>query len=302
VNFAEQPPSNQWAPMKYRGETLAEVWFKPEGEPFALTFRIPRSSFEIPGIGQRLTTESLLKAVGVAAAEVESWGHEGASHSGTGEPDSELGRPLPPPPQGVDHLHLHVRLKPPTRAVAPDEGGESAIPEEKWQDLEARWKAILDLEAGLDTLRISMETLRSEMEAASRRTLTTDEKLHALSADVLQWNKAKSRIHYSLPKAREFIIRSTWAVGAPERKKLEALVKDHIRPRIPFAEMDKAAEELESLLKDRQVLTAHGMAIHRECKGVVADVQAALRTLQNSAAAQATKSRDAARSTGHKLW
>jgi hypothetical protein len=302
VNFSEQSPSDQWAPLKYRGEALAEVWFKPEGEPFVLAFRIPQGSFQIPGIGQRLTTDNLLKAVGLAAAAVESWRHDGASPSGAGGSDLQLGRPLPPPSQGATHLNVYVRMKPPPQAVAPDEGREPAIPEDKWQDLEARWKAILDLEAGIETLRISMESLRMEMEAASRRTLTTDEKLHALSADVLQWNKAKCRIHYALPKAREFIHRSTWAVGAPERKKLEALVKEHIRPRIPFPEMDKAAEELENLLKDRQVLTAHGTAIHRECKGIVADVQAALRTLQSSAAAQAAKTRGQARSTGSKLW
>src|SRR5437588_5602688 len=81
VNFSEQPPSKQWAALKYRGETIAEVWFKPEGQPFSLTFRIPQSSFHIPGVGQRLTTENLLKAVGIAPDEVESWRHEGASHS-----------------------------------------------------------------------------------------------------------------------------------------------------------------------------------------------------------------------------
>src|SRR5262249_62129168 len=113
VSFSEQPPSKQWAALKYGGEKLAEVWFKPEGEPFALTFRIPRESFDIPGIGQRLTTESLLKAVAVAADEVESWRHEGVSHSGTGGPDPELRHALPPPPQGVAHLTIHVSLKPP---------------------------------------------------------------------------------------------------------------------------------------------------------------------------------------------
>src|SRR6266436_4696732 len=75
VSFSEQPPSKQWAALKYRGEKLAEVWLKPEGEPFALTFRIPRESFQIPGMGQRLTTENLLKAVGITTEEVESWRH-----------------------------------------------------------------------------------------------------------------------------------------------------------------------------------------------------------------------------------
>ena len=102
LNFSEQPPSKQWAALKYRGEKFAEVWFKPEGEPFALTFRIPQSSFHIPGMDQLLTAENLLKAVGITAEEVESWHHEGASPSGTNGPDSDLGRPLPTIQQGMN--------------------------------------------------------------------------------------------------------------------------------------------------------------------------------------------------------
>jgi hypothetical protein len=291
VNFSEQPPSKQWAALKYRGEKVAEVWFKPEGEPFALTFRIPRESFQIPGVGQRLTTENLLKAVGIATEEVESWRHEGASHSGMSGPDSDLRRPLPPPPQDVTHLHLYVSLKPPPQAVAPNEGCEPEVPEAKWQDLEARWNAILGVEASMDTLRISMEGLRAELEAASRKTLTVDEKVHALNADVAQWNKAKSRVLFALPKVREFIHRSTWATGTPERKKLEELFKNHIRPRVSFPQMDQVVEQLENLLKDRQVLSAHGVSVYQECKSISADVQGALRTLQSNAAANATKKR-----------
>ena len=293
MNFSEQPPSKQWAALKYRGEKFAEVWFKPEDQPFALAFRIPQESFQIPGIGELLTTENLLTAVGVAAAEVESWRHEGASSSGANGSNSELGRPLPPPSPDVAHLNLHVRLMPPSRAVASNEVREPEIPEAKWQDLEARWKAILEWEASMDTLRISMESLRAEMEASSRRTLTTDEKLHALNADVAQWNKAKSRVLYALPKVREFIHRSTWATGAPERKKLEELFKGRIRPRIPFPQVDQVAAQLEDLLKDWQALSAHGTSVYHECKSVAADVQGALRTLQGSAAANATKQRGA---------
>ena len=289
MNFSEQPPSKQWAALKYRGEKFAEVWFKPEGEPFALTFRIPQSSFQIPGMGQRLTTENLLKAVGIATEEVESWRHEGASPSGLNRSDSDLGHPLAPPPQDVPHLDLYVSVKPPPQGVAPDESSEPEISEAQWQDLEARWKAILDLETSMEALRISMEGLRAEMEASSRKTLTTEEKVHALNADVAQWNKAKSRVLYALPKVREFIHRSTWAMGSPEWKKLEELFKNHIRPRIPFPQMDKVLEQLESLLKDRQVLSAHGVTVYQECKSVSVDVQGVLRTLQNSATSNAKK-------------
>lgn len=290
MNFSERPPSKQWAALKFRGEPFAEVWFKPEGEPFALTVRIPRESFQTPGVGQRLTAENLLKAVGIAAEEVELWRHEGVSHPGVNGPDSELGRPLPPPPRDVSHLDLYVSLKPP-RAVAPNESREPEVPEAKWQDLEARWNVILGLEASVDTLRMSMEALRAEMEASSRRTLTSEEKLHALNSDVAQWNKAKSRVLHALPKVKEFIHRSTWVTGTPERKKLEELVKNFIRPRVAFPQMDQVVEQLESLLKDRQVLSAHGVTVYQDCKSVSADVQGALRTLQSSAAANATKKR-----------
>jgi hypothetical protein len=297
VNFSEQPPSKQWAALKYRGDKFAEVWFKPEGEPFALTFRIPEASFQIPGLGQQLTTENLLKAVAIAPKEVESWRQGDTSHSSIDGANPELRNRLPPPPQDVTHLDISVRLKPPPQAVAGKESGEPEIPLAKWQDLDARWKAILGLEAAMDTMRISMEGLRAEMEAASKKPLTTEEKLHALRADVVQWTKAKSRVHHALPKVREFIHRSIWAIGAPERKKLEELYKNHIRPQIPFPQMDKVLEQLESLQKDRQVLSALGATVYQECKSISANVQGALRTLQNNAAANASKKR---RATGAK--
>jgi hypothetical protein len=299
VNFSEQPLSKQWAALKSRGVTFAEVWFKPEGEPFALTFRIPRSSFQLPGLGPRLTIENLVKAVGLATVEVESWRHEGASPSGMNEPDAELERPLPPPLQAAGHLTIHVRLKPPPpEAVAPKESGEPEIPEAKWQDLEARWNAILGVEASVDMLRIGMEGLRSEMEASSKQTLTAEEKVHALNRDMAQWNKAKSRVHHALPKVKEFIHRATWAMGTPERKRLEELFKNEIRPHIPVAQMNQLHEQLENLLKDRQVLSAHGVAVSQECKSISAEIQGALRTLQSNAAANARKKSRANRATG----
>src|SRR2546426_7531237 len=82
VEFSKQPPSKQWAALKYRGEKFAEVWFKPEGEPFLLTFRIPQENFQIPGMGKQLTIENLLRAVAIVPEEVEAWRHGDVSHSG----------------------------------------------------------------------------------------------------------------------------------------------------------------------------------------------------------------------------
>lgn len=293
MSFLDQPPSKQWAVLKYRSEPIAEVWFKPSEEPFGLTIRIPQKSFEQPEIRLRLTAENLLKALGIQAEEVESYRLEGATPTDRMGSEEERGQPLARPRPEVSHLTLLIRVKGASQAVESAENGEQEIPESKWQDLEARWNAIQGLEASIDTLRISMEGLRTEMESSSRKTLTMEEKVHALNADVAQWNKAKSLVVYALPKVREFIHRSTWATGAPERKKLEELFKNYIRPRIPFPQMDQVLEELESLLKDRQVLSALGVSVYQECKSVAAEVQGALRTLQSNASANATKKRGA---------
>ena len=293
MNFSEQPPSKQWAALKFRGEKFAEVWFKPEGQPCALAFRIPQKSFQITGMGQLLTAENLLKAVGIAAEEVESWRRGDDPHPGTDGSNPELRAPLPQPPQDVAHLDLQFRLKPPPLGVAGGESGEPDFLLEKWQDLEARWKGILGIEAATDMLRISMEGLRAELEALSKQTLAGDEKLYAVSGDVVQWNKAKSRIHHALPKAREFIHRATWALGTPERKKLEEFFKEHTGPDIALSQMDEVLEQLENLQKDRQVLSAQGTAVYQDCKNTSAEVQGALRTLQRNAAANAYRKKRA---------
>ena len=169
---------------------------------------------------------------------------------------------------------------------------------EKWQDLEARWKALSGVEATMDTLRISMEGLRAEMESLLKRMLTTEEKVHALAADVAQWNKAKNRVHYALPKAREFIHHATWAKGTPERKRLDELFKNPSGADLPLPQMNKVMEELEVLRKDRQVLSAQGVTVYQECKSISADVETALRTLQRNAAARPAKKKGATGAKG----
>ena len=295
MSFSELPPSKEWASLKFKGEKFAEVWFKPEGEPLALKFRIPSDSFQIPGMGQRLTTENLLKGVAIAPEDVESWRYGDASQSAPNGSDPQLGNPLPQPGRDVTHLDIYVRLKPRSEADVGRDLPEQEIASAKWQELEARWKAILGLEATMDTFRISMEGLRAEMEASLKRTLTTEEKMHALAADVTQWNKAKSRIHYALPKTREFIHRAVWAAGTPERKRLDEIFRNNSGSPLSLPQMDTVLEELEVLRKDRQVLSAQGQTVYQECKKITADVQEALRRLQSNSAARELKKRVATR-------
>lgn len=187
---------------------------------------------------------------------------------------------------------------PSAQAAARDESREQEIPPEKWQALEALWKAVLGLEASIETSRLNMDGLRAEMEAAFKKTLNVEEKLHALQADVAQWNKAKSRIHYALPKVREFIHRATWALAVPERKRLEEIFRNHIEPRVPLPEVDQVREQLEHLQKDRQVLFAQGNSVSQECRGICGEIQRALSTLQRNAADNARRKRDAKRQKG----
>jgi hypothetical protein len=296
VNFADQTPSEQWAALKYRGQKFAEVWFKPEGQPFALTFRIPPESFQIPGMDHLLTTENLLKAVGLAATEVESWRHEGVSHPGMDGANPELRHPLAPPGDDI-HLGIYVSLKMP-QVVAPDASIEPETLTIRWQDLESRWRAILDSEATIETLRLTMEGLVAQIENAAKQTLTTEEKLHARRSDVALLTKAKTRVHHAVPKVKEFIHRGTWVIGTPEKKKLEELFKDHNHPDIPLPQMYKLADQLENLLKDRQVLSSQGVTVCQECRTVATGIQGALTTLRSNAAANADRKRRAGRPKG----
>ncbi len=298
MNFSEQLPSKQWATLTFQGKRIAEVWFKPEGEPLALVFRIPRSSFQLSGIGQRLTTENLLKAVDIATDEVESWCHGGISHSALNRPNSELTSHLPQPPLDISHLEIHIRLKPPLQAVAHEVSCEPEGATAQRHDLNAQWKAVLGQEATLDTLRKSVEVIRAELEATLRRILPADDKVNALAADVAQWNKAKNRAHYALPKASEFIHRATWAAGTPERKRLGEFFKDPIGTQTSLPQVEEVLHELELLRKDRQVLSAQGATVYQECKTISADVQGALMRLQSNAAARASKKKGGTGSKG----
>jgi hypothetical protein len=282
------PPSNHWAAVKHRGETLAEVWFKPDGQPWALTIRIPASSFTLPGLAPLLTPQNLLRSVGIAATEV-------AACSCDGTAGTDLYAAIPAPSRDVAHVTLTLQLRPP---AAP---GESLFTEAQWQDLQARWNNILIQEASLETLRITVEGVRSELEGLGRQQLAGIDKFHASNLDVAMWTKAKARVVFAVPKAREFIHRSTWATGSPERKKLEELFKTHIPQRISSPELADAMGQLDFLHKERQVLAAQGNAVLQDCKSIAAEVQGALRTLQRNAATNASKRKAAAGKRGKPL-
>jgi hypothetical protein len=291
VSFAEQVRSTEWLSLKHMGEEIAEAWFMPEGESFTVVFLVPQRRLEIADMGQRVTIATLLKAAAIGKDDVESWRLGDVSHSGANRANPELSDPLPPPLPDETHLTVYVHLKPPAQAAAGNKNCVQEIPLEKWQALEALWKAILVLEASIELSRLNMDSLRAEMETAFKRVLTVEEKVHALQSDVVQWTKAKGRIHYVLPKAREFIHRATWALALPERKRLEEIVGTPIESRNPLPEVDKVREQLEHLQKDRQVLLAQGNAVHQECQGALAATQKALSMLQKNAADRARQKR-----------
>lgn len=169
------------------------------------------------------------------------------------------------------------------------------IPVEKWQALDALWKSILGVEAMIDGVRLSASGLVSEMDSAFRQALTVEEKQHASQADVGQWTAAKSRIHYSAPKVREFIHKATWAATTPERKRVEEAVRTHLEPRVPPPDFDKMREEMEHLMKARQVLLAQGNAVSQEGRSLTAELTRVLATLRRNAADNAKRKREGKR-------
>ncbi len=274
------PVPNERASLKHEGEFVAEAWYEAEGESSILVVRVPRDRLQIDDASRRLTVEILLMAAALSNDDVESCRLDDGS-------EPELSHPLPLPE--ATHLTVRVRLKPPAQASA----HEPEITLETWHFLEARWKVLLGLEGSIETSRLGMDGLRSEMESAFKKFLAVEEKLHGLQADIAQWTRAKSRIHHALPKAREFIHRATWALAVPERKRLEEIYKNHIEPRIPLPQVDRVREQLEHLQKERQVLLAQGNAVYQDCRSILAEVQRAVSTLQRNAADNARRKRDA---------
>jgi uncharacterized protein YoxC len=276
-----------WVTLTHNGEAIAEAWSMPEGGRDTLVFLVPRERLE------QVTIETLLIAAQVSKDDVESW-RLGEGSDGT---HFGLNQPLPLPSSDDTHLTVYVTLKSPV-AVG---GEEKIVTPEQWQAIEALWKTILGLEAAIDASRLGMDGLRSEMESSLKKQLSVDEKTNALQNDVTQWSKAKTRIQHALPKLREFVHRATFALAAPERKRFDDIVKNHLEPRIPFPEVDRLREQLEHLQKDRQVLLAQGNAVNHECRGIISEVQRALNSLQRNAADRAAKKRSAARGNKGKL-
>jgi len=278
VDFSKQAPSKHWGALKFKGEKFAEVWFKPEDAPFGLTFRIAAESFRIPSMGDQLTLENLLLAVGITAEDVDTWRQADHLEAGLLGSNPLLRKPLSPPPDGP-FLEIHVHLRPPLREAAVS----TQLSAEQWRDLETRWKDILRLESTMDSLRLSLELLANELEGLWKKPLSMEEKAYAPRSDVAQWNKAKSRVHVALPKMRDFIHRAVWALGLPERKQLEALYSSHIQHHLRFPHVDEAIKQLDALRKDRQVLVQLGKSLLQECKGIAAEIHGTLRTLHNNA-------------------
>ena len=293
MSFSERVPSPDWVALTHMGEEVAEAWSLTEGGRFTVVFLVPQHRLEGDDPIRRVTIETLLTAAAISKDEVETWRLGDGSQSGVGGADAELSQPLPPPPPDETHLTVFVDLKP-----LPQDEPIGNIPLEKWQALDAVWKAILILEAGIDSSRLSADGLRGELEAAFKKPLGVEEKNYALQADVAQWTKAKNRAHHALPKIREFIHRATWAAASAERKQLGEIIKCHVEPRVPLPGVDKVRERLEHLQKDRQVLSAQGNAVQQEGRGILGEIRNALSMLQRNAADRARQKRSAGREKG----
>ncbi|HMO36317.1 MAG TPA: hypothetical protein PKA06_09760 [Gemmatales bacterium] len=296
MKFAELPPSRQWSTLKYQGEIIAEVWFKPEGESELLTIRVPHSAVSSPVIQPLLTIANLLKSMGLSPEEVETIYGEDESKTKLSSYAITLKEPLAPFPESIDTLYLQVLFKATEATLNPSSITTTEVNQSLGQTISMLWNSILGIESTVDSLRQRMESLRGEMESVTKASLTSDEKLHAPNLDVAEWNKAKSRCRYVLPKVKEFIHRATWAMGTPERKKLTDLFKLESEAQTLEQPPPNLLEDLQNLLKDRQILSAQGVSAYQEGRASCDEVKKSLQTLKRNAHANAVKKRASNRS------
>ncbi len=183
-------------------------------------------------------------------------------------------------------------------STTPDTASDASEACVIWQMLESLWKKILGLESSIESLRLAMNGTRGELESAFRRQLNLEEKLHALQADIVQWTKAKNRVHYVLPKVREFIHHATWMTGSPERKEMDEVFQRADNTGVLPNDLVSLREQLEHLQKDRQVLLGTGNSVMQESRAILTEVQRTLNTLIRNSAERARNKRGAGREKG----
>lgn len=295
MDFYQQPPSKQWGILKFRGTPFAEVWFKPDENPTALVLRIPQESYRNLELSRLLTMRNLLRALTITPEAVTSWVSQNLEESISGSVGTDLDNPLPCPPVTIPHLLITIQMK---EEVPGEERSNPASSENslaRWQELQKRWNSIQMLEAKIDSLRQSVESGRIELDTQAKRNLTPEEKVHALSSDISQWTKAKSRAHHALPRARDFVQRATWAMVTPERKALDEILDEQKQPFLDGIQLEELALQVENLMKDRQTLAAQGVTVSQECKNMSNEIRTALTTLQNNAATRARQKKNSTR-------
>ena len=276
MDFSKRAPSTKWTTLTYEGAVVAQVWFKPEGNPVGLQFLMPTRAFQLPDLENHLTMANLLKTVQIELKEIQSWTCSGIVHEGMNGTNPDFNKRIGPSSNSSDPVPIDVLL---------NSGHASEITPEQWNDLASRWDKIALLESEISRIRTEAERLCAKLDSLWNTTLTLEDK-YASRLDIAKWEEAKKRIPHLRPELIGFL--KSWnsiaAASIETKSRFVELIKTR-NSSFSQMEMSNALNELESIRKNRQVWISRGNDLCNLAQGVMSRAQVVLGQLKSSAKA-----------------
>lgn len=281
LTFSTRPPSIQWEPVPLtpEGQITLWVWFKPPHAPNSVALQIPVDFWQHPATCSRLTIRQLTVAVGIE--RLQGWTVFGQYYPWDGRTAEWLEIPLPPPAAGVEpsvilwELPASLPINHPSATIIPGLAGPanptpggtqpSGDVAMLLEQMEYHWNGILQIESDLRRVRMQLEQSVSRLSSLNRD-LSSDEALAADNNDKKDWQDARRWLRDCAGGLSRSIkeIDVGLLSGAGQRNRFQDLVTQHIKPRIPFADMPQAAIDFEMFHKSaRNVLIAAQSALSK---------------------------------------
>ena len=286
-------PSTQWlaVPLEATGHSFW-VWFFPSNAPQTIAVKLPWEQLTPAGVPVSLF--SVLRSLQVQPAQLRGVqiglqvypvGADFALNSQLTGAEGMLsflmaqqvsGPPMPP-------VGGQVVPQPGVAATT----ATRSIDEQSYRRADADWKSTLYLETQANTVRKQLGGTQSRLTALNKD-LPPDEKRSASRQDLADWADARRFLRDAAAKVARYIKEYDMGVtsSAGRRNWMEQSYEQYIRPRQPFAEMDRMFREFETYRKLLQHLvnsmtSAQAFAVtdgEARAKQVLSRVKASVRS------------------------
>ena len=234
-------------------------WFKPPHAPNSVALQLPPEIWQHPAAAA-LNVRQLALVTGIDA--LQGWSVYSQQFPLDERTAPLIDVPIPSPPPGVDPLVIlwaNIPVAPVLTAPLPIAGASgmahamgvvSGNESSLFEQMEFNWNAILQIESDLRRIRMQLEQAISRVSSLNRD-LNTDEAMAADNNDKKDWQDARRWLRDSASGISRSVkeIDVGLLSGAGQRNRFEDMIRDHVRPRVPFPNVEQAAIDFEMFHK-----------------------------------------------------